>query len=346
MIRSDQMDRRFIKEIMAEPGGEHLLTCWSCGTCAATCLVRRFNPAFNPRLILHKAGLGLREAVLSSAEIWACSACDACYPRCPQGIHISQVMRAIRNVAIRAGYEAPGPTAQVDANRCSGCGVCASVCPYEAIALVPQAVREQPQKMVAQVNRNLCQACGLCVVACLGSTITLEHVNDIEVLSRMGAGDWLLRADLADEEPRLIALVCQWSIRSERENAQVRAMDDEHLRVVFVPCSGRVNPLFIIEALRLGADGVLLFGCPPGDCHYLSGNYYARRRLTLLRRYLDYLGIEKERILFFWLSGAGVGRFAEVVSQATKTLRRLGPAKRLNMNVNAITTLERLEEIR
>ena len=109
MIRSNTFDHAFVEEVLAEPGGEHLLTCWSCGTCAATCLVRRYEPAFNPRLILHKAGLGLRAEVLSSPEIWQCSACDACYPRCPKKIHISEVMKAIRNVAIRAGLRGSRP---------------------------------------------------------------------------------------------------------------------------------------------------------------------------------------------------------------------------------------------
>ena len=125
---------------MAEPGGENLLTCWSCGTCAATCLVRRYETAFNPRLMLRQAGLGMREQTLSSPEIWQCSACDACYPRCPKKIHISDVMKAIRNVAIRAGYEAPGPVATVDETMCSGCAVCTRACPYGAIDRVTKEV--------------------------------------------------------------------------------------------------------------------------------------------------------------------------------------------------------------
>jgi len=85
-MKVSQFDHDFVEEVMAEPGGENLLTCWSCGTCAATCLVRRYEPAFNPRLVLRQAGLGMREQTLSSAEIWQCSACDACYPRCPKKI--------------------------------------------------------------------------------------------------------------------------------------------------------------------------------------------------------------------------------------------------------------------
>ncbi|MBC7256744.1 MAG: hydrogenase iron-sulfur subunit, partial [Chloroflexi bacterium] len=80
---------------------------------------------------------------------------------------------------------------------------------------------------------------------------------------------------------------------------------------------------------RLGVDGVLVSGCHPGDCHYLTGNYYARRRFALLQRYLEYLGIEKGRVQFSWVSASEGGRFAEVVKQVTEEVRRLGPAKRL-----------------
>ncbi|GAG22761.1 unnamed protein product, partial [marine sediment metagenome] len=179
MIRSDELDRGFVEEILAEPGGEHLLTCWSCGTCAATCLVRRYQPAFNPRLILHKAGLGLREEVLSSAEIWECSACDACYPRCPKEIHISDVMKAIRNIAIREGCERPGVIAEVDVSTCVACGICAAACPYEAISLQTVVWQRRPRR-AAQVDRTLCVGCGICNSVCPSSSISVEGHTDLE----------------------------------------------------------------------------------------------------------------------------------------------------------------------
>ena len=328
MIRSDQMDRRFIEEVMAEPGGEHLLTCWSCGTCAATCLVRRFNPAFNPRLILHKAGLGLREAVLSSAEIWACSACDACYPRCPQGIHISQVMRAIRNVAIRAGYEAPGPIAQVDANRCSGCAVCTRICPYEAIERASQNIDGQ-ERVIARVDRNLCQACGLCVAACPSGAMSLEALNDAELLTRMAAGGWLEHAGFlqgASITPRLLAFVCQWSVRAEDEWQRIQALNDEHLRVVILPCSGRVEPAHILLALSKGVDGVLVMGCHEGECHYQRGTYLGRGKVALLNEMMAQMGIARERVRFVESSALERRIFEERLALMREAILALRPA--------------------
>src|SRR4030042_2319538 len=153
MIKLNVRNHSFVEEIRAEPGGEHLLTCWSCGTCAATCLVRRYEPGFNPRIVLRRAGMGVREEVLSSREIWQCSACDACYSRCPKQIHISDVMKAIRNIAIREGYEPPGPFAVVDEATCSGCAVCTRACPYGAIDRVTKDVNGT-ERTVAQVDKN------------------------------------------------------------------------------------------------------------------------------------------------------------------------------------------------
>ncbi|MBC7236383.1 MAG: hydrogenase iron-sulfur subunit [Chloroflexi bacterium] len=300
MIRSREFDESFIEQILAEPGGEHLLDCWSCGTCAATCLVRRYEANFNPRLVLHKAGLGLREAVLSSAEIWQCSACDACYPRCPKEIHISDVMRAIRNIAIREGYEPPGPFAVVDEVRCSGCAVCTRACPYEAIDRVTKTV-DGVEKAVAQVNKNLCLHCGICVAACPSGAMSLEVFSDQELLSRMGAGGWLEQKGYlqgAAEEPRILAFVCQWSLRSDDELQRVKEKYGDRVRLVNLPCSGRVNPAMILLALTQGADGVLVVGCADGECHYQRGTYLGRGKVALLDAVLEQMGLAPERVAF------------------------------------------------
>ena len=300
MIRSDELDRNFVDEIMAEPGGEHLLTCWSCGTCAATCIVRRYEPDFNPRVILQKAGLGMREAVLCCSEIWQCSACDACYPRCPKEIHISEVMTAIRNIAIREGYEAPGPVAEVDQVVCSGCAVCTRACPYGAIDRVPVLV-EGVERTVAQVNRNLCMHCGICVAACPSGAISLEATSDTELLTRIGAEGWLERPGFlqgGSDEPRILALVCQWSIHSGRELARIQELESDTVRIVTLPCSGRVDPEMILLALTKGADGVLVVGCKEGECHYQRGTYLGRSKLALMSTALSQMGITGPRVQF------------------------------------------------
>ena len=136
-----------------------------------------------------------------------------------------------------------------------------------------------------------------------------------------------------DWEPKILAFLCNWCSYAGADLAGTsRIQYPPNIRVIRVPCSGRVNPIFIVEALRQGADGVLVSGCHPGDCHYLAGNYFARRRFALLQRYLEYLGIEKGRVQFSWVSASEGGRFAEVVTKVTNDVKKLGPATRLNIN--------------
>ncbi len=98
------------------------------------------------------------------------------------------------------------------------------------------------------------------------------------------------------------------------------------VRVIRVPCSGRINPMYIIKALAEGADGVLVSGCHPGDCHYLTGNMYARRRFTVLKRLLELAGYERDRVQFTWVSASEGGRFADVINEVTDRIIALGPA--------------------
>jgi F420-non-reducing hydrogenase iron-sulfur subunit len=146
------------------------------------------------------------------------------------------------------------------------------------------------------------------------------------VPSEAGAGTW---------EPKILAFLCNWCSYAGADLAGTsRIQYPPNVRVLRVPCSGRVNPIFIVEALRQGADGVLVSGCHPGDCHYLAGNYFARRRFALLQRYLEYLGIEKGRVQFSWVSASEGARFAEVVTRVTEDVRKLGPSQHLNVNVD------------
>jgi heterodisulfide reductase subunit C len=108
------LDPTFVGEIAAEPGGEHIRRCFACGTCTASCPVREVTERYNPRRIIHMALLGLREPVLTSDFIWLCSTCYACQERCPQDVRITELMHAIKNVAVRHGYIHPSFRAQVD----------------------------------------------------------------------------------------------------------------------------------------------------------------------------------------------------------------------------------------
>ena len=114
IIDASQMDPTFADQIAAEPGGEYIRRCFACGTCTASCPVREITDRYNPRRIIRMAILGLKEEVLSSDFIWLCSACYTCDERCPQDVRITDLMNAIKNIAIREGYVHPSFKRQVE----------------------------------------------------------------------------------------------------------------------------------------------------------------------------------------------------------------------------------------
>jgi len=127
-------------------------------------------------------------------------------------------------------------------------------------------------------------------------------------------------------EPRLVAFVCNWCTYAGADLAGTsRLKYASNVRVIRVPCSGRVDPLLIVKAFERGADGVLVSGCHPGDCHYVEGNYYARRRFRVFRDLLLFLGIEPERVQFSWVSAAEGAKWADLINDLTAKLRAIGP---------------------
>ena len=131
-------------------------------------------------------------------------------------------------------------------------------------------------------------------------------------------------------EPTIIAFLCNWCSYAGADLAGVsRLQYPANVRVVRVPCSGRVDPLYIIKALQEGADGVLVSGCHPGDCHYISGNLVARRKFAMLKSFLEYIGIEPERVQFSWVSASEGGRFAALIEKVVADVKKLKTAKKL-----------------
>lgn len=131
---------------------------------------------------------------------------------------------------------------------------------------------------------------------------------------------------MTEFEPKIIAFLCNWCSYAGADLAGVsRIQYPANIRVIKVPCSGRINPLYIIKALQTCVDGVLVSGCHPGDCHYISGNLFARRKFALMKTFLEYLGVEPERVQFTWVSAAEGTRFAQVVEKVTNDIKRIGP---------------------
>jgi len=129
-------------------------------------------------------------------------------------------------------------------------------------------------------------------------------------------------------EPRIVAFFCTWCTYTAADLAGISRMEyAPNVRVVRLMCSGRVDPQFVLAAFRHGADGVLIGGCHPGDCHYQQGNFIALRRFELLRATLRDLGVEDERLRLEWISASEGDRVQRVCNEMTEQLRALGPLR-------------------
>lgn len=132
-------------------------------------------------------------------------------------------------------------------------------------------------------------------------------------------------ANKQEWSPVIVAFLCNWCSYAGADLAGTgRQQYPPNIRVIRVPCSGRINPIYILKALVDGADGVMVSGCHPGDCHYLAGNMYARRRFTVLKRLLTTAGIDPNRVHFTWVSASEGQRFAQVVQDVTDKVSALG----------------------
>lgn len=127
-------------------------------------------------------------------------------------------------------------------------------------------------------------------------------------------------------QPRIVAFFCNWCTYTAADLTGVtRSNYAPNVRVIRVMCSGRVDPQFIVSALRDGADGILIGGCHPGDCHYIEGNYKALRRFKMLKKVLNSMGIEEERIRLEWIAASEGEKVQRVINEMTRQLQELGP---------------------
>ncbi len=299
--------RTFADEVRAVPGGEHLETCYACGTCVSKCMIQqKVEPEYNPRRLLNLVMMDMREEAFESPTTWLCSECDLCYPACPQEIHISGVIGAVKQLAIEAGHESPLETASVDDDLCTGCGICVMVCPYEAPHLVEKKV-DGELDTVSEVDTDACMSCGTCVGACPVGAISRPGISNSEIAAQIGAPH-------ADGVPRLVTFVCDWCLRSDDDVSLLESYAPD-VRVVHIPCSGRIDPQFALLALRSGIEGVLVCGCAPGECHFKRGTYVGGCKLDLLNTMLGQMGLAHDR-------SASRVRFVQIGTQDRGRIRR------------------------
>ena len=135
---------------------------------------------------------------------------------------------------------------------------------------------------------------------------------------------------IEEKKPLIAAFCCNWCSYAGADLAgNNRLSYPDNVKIIRVPCSCRVDPTFILRAFQRGADGVLICGCHPGDCHYTAGNFHARRRWELFRELLQTVGVDINRVYFSWISAAEGAKFAATMNDFTETVRALGKNRRL-----------------
>jgi coenzyme F420-reducing hydrogenase delta subunit len=140
---------------------------------------------------------------------------------------------------------------------------------------------------------------------------------------------------MSEFEPNIVAFLCNWcSYAGADLTGTTRTHYPPTVKVIRVMCTGRVNPLFVAQVLRTGADGVLISGCHPGECHYMKGNFLARRRFIIMRNLLEFIGIDPQRIRMSWVSASEGRKFADVITEVTEDIKKLGPLQSFKENVN------------
>jgi len=313
MNHSEKTSETLADQVRAIPGGEHLEVCYACGTCVSKCMIQqKSDPEFNPRRLLRMVMMDLREDAFSSPTTWLCSACDLCYPACPQQIHISSVIGAVKQLAVEAGYESPLETVSVDESACSGCGICVMVCPYEAPFLVEKEIDGQMDR-VSAVDPNKCMGCGVCVAACPLGAIAREGVSNQEIVAQI---------DVPRQEngaPRLVAFVCGWCLRSDDDVALLESYPD-NVRVIDIPCTGRIDPEMAMMALRSGIDGVLVCGCKSGECHYKRGTDISSFKIGLLGHLFDQMNVRDGRVRFVQIGTQDRGSIRDEIDAMLESL--------------------------
>lgn len=230
--------------------------------------------------------------------------------------------------------EALSIVSQVDPSVCSGCRLCNTVCAYDAISY-------DETKGVSVINAAVCKGCGTCAANCPSGAITQLNFRDDQIFDQIAAMP-IERGSGEDYEPRILTFLCNWCSYAGADLAGIsRNQYPPNIRVIRVMCSGRVSPLFVLKALEEGYDGVWISGCHPGDCHYIEGNFHARRRWMAFKELLESAGVDMRRVAFSWVSASESQKFADTAQQVVERIRALGP----NRTFGDISPVKREEPV-
>ncbi|MBN1133685.1 MAG: hydrogenase iron-sulfur subunit [Methanosarcinaceae archaeon] len=203
-------------------------------------------------------------------------------------------------------------SAHVDTEKCIGCKLCEEVCSFGCIKMVDKK---------AVVDEISCRGCGACSAACPADAICMRNYTDEQILAQVRAV-----VETKVEFPLIVAFLCNWCSYACADLAGTsRIQYPTNVRIIRVMCSGRVDPEFVLTAFEGGADGVLVAGCRLDECHYVHGNYKARKRMDALKGVLENIDIKPERLKVEWISAAEGERFAVSIKNFVEELTKMGP---------------------
>jgi heterodisulfide reductase subunit A len=204
-------------------------------------------------------------------------------------------------------------TSYVDPLKCKGCLACTKMCPYQALKPV-----ELEGRKIIQVTQSMCAGCGTCTAGCPFNALNQHHFTDEQIFAQIDAA--------LEENPKdkIISFNCNWCSYAGADMAGVSRFEyPSSVRIIRVMCSGRVSEKMIIRAFEKGAGMVLVAPCHPADCHYISGNEWARRRVDSLKKRLGKMGVNPERLWFVYVSAAEGNVYQNTIIEMHKVLQKL-----------------------
>jgi len=204
-------------------------------------------------------------------------------------------------------------TSRLIPENCTGCQMCAKVCPFNAITVVPELKK-------VELIEAACSGCGTCSAECPFNAITMRHFTDAQVLAQIDA------ATEFDAEKKIVAFCCNWCAYAGADFAGVSRMQyPTNVRIIRTMCSGRVAPKFVERAFARGAAAVLVAGCHFGDCHYINANYQTQKRVERLWKKMERLGLDKNRLQLAWISAAEGERLASKIKEMQGIVNNVSP---------------------
>ncbi len=216
-------------------------------------------------------------------------------------------------------------TSRVIEDKCTSCGMCTKVCPYNAISV------DKKNKRPAVVIEAACAGCGTCAAECPFDAIEMNHFKDDQILSQVNA--------ILDKEPleKVVCFACNWCSYAGADSAGIARLNyPPNIRLIRTMCSGRVDKKFIWKAFEAGAPIVLVSGCHFGDCHYIDANHWTQKRVEKIWKKMERWGLRKERLQLEWISAAEGVRFSQVMTKMDN-LRKTVTRKEISETKKIIT---------